>query len=691
MAPSVDQALQDWAGHATDAELETGPSLDDLGGAAAVLAEADSLATGPLLPYFLTALDRDLDAVDGEQAAQLLTAAARGLREPQAGWVLAEAIDVVCARPALATRLGQRAVRDLAAHAEAALAGDVDAALAQPAVAGLLRLAVAQMSTPHRLLGLLTEITGAEPSEALERLPILVGVAHDHFGDAALLDVLSALENQSDLPPGTRADASFELAIADMRTALEAADRAVVEEYLRRALMRFKELDRSQEARLDARAHAAAIDAVLAFGELQPPPSASAPAEQRLAEAAEQLDAATAQLDAWTRGMHQLDWLSARGLAQSAWSRLVTTLQTARAHLDQPSWYDPAGALADLLDAYVASRSIHTVTSGEPGGLTALVSPSVEAAFVRSEGLLHHLEQALATDPQFTGSPDARALYEAVQAQRRGTVATGQVVPGKVLAGRPTLAGLFRADPSGSGLREDLDPQLLDNIEQMLQQQAKGYTPTGNARFNAHLESLLEVLATSPAWKPRDSSYFTTLLEQFLRFLYDRFDAQADYYGARTAYLGPAPKNADGSPDYWDEKHVQDDLHQHFAGTLTPGTIQRELIDVASGRTDITYTPEPGSRFVAEIKRRTAGWTRERVERTYLAQAANYTATGPPFGLLLVGDHSSHTSGYTSVEDSVWIIRHARSATELPRLIVTGVLPIGRPTPSALRIPRTST
>ena len=688
MTPSVDQTLQDWASHATDDELEAGPSLTDLGGTEAVLAEADQLASGPLLPYLLTALGRDLNAVDSDQARQLLDAAARGLRNPQAAWVLADAIDVVCAQPALASRLGNRTIRDLAAHVEAALAGDADAALAQPAAAGLLRLAVAQTATPHRLLGLLTEITGNEPSAALERLPILVGVAHDHFGDDALLEVLGALENQTDLSAGTRADATFELAVADMRTALESSDRSAVEEYLRRALMRFTDLDRTHEARLDARAHAAAVDAILAFAALGQRPAAATPAEQRLAEAATQLDTATAQLTAWTRGMHQLDWLSARGLTQSAWSRLVTSLQTAHTHLDQPSWYDPAGALANLLDVYVASRSVHTIQAGGSKGLTALVSPPVEAAFLRSDGLLRHLEQALTTDPQFTDSPDALALFEAVKAQRQAA-ATGQVMPGKSLEGRPTLAGLFQAD--SPALRDDLDPQLLDRIERLVEQHSKGYTPTGNARFDAHMESLLEELAASPAWKPRDSSYFTSLLEHFLRFLYDRFDAQADYYGARTAYLGPCPNKPDGSPDHWDEKHVQDDLHQHLAGTLTPGTVQRELIDVASGRTDVTYTPQAGSRFVAEVKRRSTNWTRERIQKSYLAQAANYTATGPPFGILLVGDDSGHAEGYRSVEDSVWIIRHARSATEVPRLIVTGVLPIGRPTPSALRLPRTST
>jgi hypothetical protein len=75
------------------------------------------------------------------------------------------------------------------------------------------------------------------------------------------------------------------------------------------------------------------------------------------------------------------------------------------------------------------------------------------------------------------------------------------------------------------------------------------------------------------------------------------------------------------------------------------------------------------------------------VERDYLPQAANYTATGPPFAILIVGDHGPHTAGYTSLDDSVWITPVTRSPTETPRLMVIGVLPIGRPTPSDVTTP----
>ncbi|MET7607081.1 hypothetical protein ABZS96_32325 [Streptomyces avermitilis] len=114
----MDQALQEWASRASDEELDAGPGLEDLGGADAVVAEADMLAAGPQLPYLLTALARGLGTIPADQAAALFAAAARGLRRPHSAWVLADALDVVCTRPELAARLGNRAVRDLATLAE---------------------------------------------------------------------------------------------------------------------------------------------------------------------------------------------------------------------------------------------------------------------------------------------------------------------------------------------------------------------------------------------------------------------------------------------------------------------------------------------------------------------------------------------------------------------------------------------
>ncbi|MFC7614265.1 hypothetical protein ACFQV2_12755 [Actinokineospora soli] len=257
-------------------------------------------------------------------------------------------------------------------------------------------------------------------------------------------------------------------------------------------------------------------------------------------------------------------------------------------------------------------------------------------------------------------------------------------MPGKALEQRPALAALF----TDTVLRDDLDPDLLDSVETHLQQRERGFAPTGNARFDDLLAAQLDRFAESPEWRPPVKVHVTDLATQVLRFLHMRFDAQADLYGSLTAYLGTCPPDEHGAPKLWPEKAVQDDLHSHLIGQMTPGTIQREIIDIASGRTDITYTPGPGYRYVVELKRRDTAATREAVERDNLPQTTNYTATGPPFGILIVADHGPHTAGYTSLDDSIWITPVTRSRTETPRLILIGILPIGRPTPSKLRTPR---
>lgn len=530
---------------------------------------------------------------------------------------------------------------------------------------------------------LLTEITGDEPADALDRVPLLIGIAHDHFRDNDLPGVLTRLADNPNLPAPTRADATFELALADLQNALHEHDRVTVETHLRRALMRFHAVDRENEARQDARAYAAAVEAVLIFADLDEDPDTDI-LRARLAAAVDQLEASIATLNAWNSRHHHLPWLAARGQAITAWARLVTELRTAETHLTQPSWYDAASALNQLLGVYLASRAVRIHTT-DSDGVAALIFPAVESAFLRSAGLLHHLEQALTSDPRFTDHTDAIALRDAVHARRTALTVEGEAMPGKVLEHRPALAALFADD--ATGLRDDLDPDLLDGVETFLQRERLGYMPTGNTRFDDQLASLVDVLHDSPEWRPPISTEFTVLLDQVLRFLHSRFDAQADLYGARTAYLGPRPPKEDGTPQLWPEKAVQDDLHQHLSSVLTPGTVQREIIDISGGRTDITYTPQPGNRFVVELKRREPQATKDAIERDYLAQTTNYTATGPPFGLLVVADHGPHTAGYAGLDDSVWITRVTRSQTEIPRLIVIGVLPIGRPTPSALRMP----
>ncbi|MEV4835920.1 hypothetical protein AB0K05_15445 [Nonomuraea sp. NPDC049486] len=665
---TVEHSLGAWAASATTEQLDSGPSLDDLGGAEAVTAEARALAVGPHLPTLLRALVHPASGSANEIRTALVPAIAKGLQQPFRAWVLAEAIEVLCSHPMLLEAYGSAAAKALLGHAEAALAGEQDPAFAQHAVAGLLQLSLGGFTNHRRLLLLLTEISGGEPAAALERLPLLIGIAHDHYEDAGLLEVLRTLEGSDTLSSATRNDARYELALATLRAGLGASDRQEVMRLLRAAALRLQIVETAEEARLDARAYRLALDAVFAFIDLEGQPTAAV--RSRLVASAQNLDQTVTRRYAWSARMHKPQWLEARGQSEAAWSQLVATLRQASARLLEPSWLDACKVLTDVLQVYQASRSVYTVAGTTNGGLEQLVSPPVEAAFVRELGLLNHLEQALENDPELIEHPDVWQLHAKVAA-RRQALETGSPAepPGKSAAEQSPWATLLN----------NSDPVLQRKVLGVLREHERGYALTGNILLDRQLEQLHGEVIRSPAWMEPERSYFATLLMHFLRFLHIRFDAQADLLGDVTAYLGP-PKPGE---KYWLEEHVQNDCLQYLGGMLEPpGSVQREVIDIASGRTDITYTPESGMRLVVEVKRHTSKWTRAGIEEKYIPQTANYTATGPPFCILLVGDHSNHAKGYTSLEDSVWNTWRARSITETPRFVVVGVLPIGRPTPS---------
>ncbi|MEU5565494.1 hypothetical protein [Micromonospora musae] len=664
---TVENALAEWATAATQEQLDQGPSIPDLGGLDAVLNEAQSLAKGACFSYLLQAVAQDASQPPASQTEPLAAAIEAGFREPHAAWVLTEALDVLYQHPELLGMFGKTTARSLARHATGALQGGLDPAYAHAAIAGLLQLSISEHANPHQVLWILTEIDGTEPPEALERLPLLIGVAHDHYNDENLVAVLQTLETHLDLPPATRNDARYELAVVALRAGLQSSDRTQVTRLLRDAAMLMHRVDGAQEARLDARAYAYALDAVLLFTDLASGPDPAI--RDRVAAAADSLGAVVTQRGAWSSRMHQPRWLEARGQTDAAWAQLVTTLTTTATHLHEPSWYDASAVLTSVLQVYEASRAVHT--PAEAGGVDRLVSPSVEAAFIHEMGLLHHLEQALKVDPYMAAHPDANHLHAAIGV-RRAALGAGSPAepPGKLAAGQPILELLEAVE----------DPDLQEHLRKMVLDHERGYALTGNVLLDQKLARVLDELCRSSAWKHPISADFTTLLSHVLQFIHHRFDAQADYLGSVTAYLGPHP-----SGKQWPEKALQNDCLQHLTTRLPNGTVHREVVDVASGRTDITYTPSPGMRFNVEVKRHTSGWTAPSLEDKYIAQAVNYTATTPPFGILLIGDHSNHVSGYTSFDDSVWVASRSRTPTETPRLIVVGVLPIARPTPSALR------
>ncbi|MER7179499.1 hypothetical protein ABT404_08440 [Streptomyces hyaluromycini] len=672
--PAVETTLAAWSRTATGEQLDNGPSLDDLGGPAAVADEATELAAGPLLGILASATARSLTTYPASTLTPIAQALQHGLTHPHSPWTLAEALDTLCNHPGLLAAMDpKRLSRLLAHHAGSALTHQTDTPhLARPALAGLLHLAVTGHCNPHQLLLILTDLDATEPPDALEMLPVLLGIAHSHFGDPALLTVLHRLEQHPGLSEPVRTDACFELALAQIKHAAEADNGPQARALLDHAALRLDHVIDHSEARPDALAWLTAIHTVLAF---------TPDRHHSLDGLLNRLHHATCHHQAWSARLGEIPWLTARGSSQAAWHRLAARIHTTAAHLTQPSWYDAARTLTDVLDIY---RAIHAVRAAGPApGLHTLIHPVIVDAFAHKAGLLHHLRQALEHD--FAHHPDAAALHLSVNdsissfGHPEAEAATAHREQEAGWAAYPQLHGLI----TRTRTHAPTDPLMLDGLERSLVQRLQAAAPHRAGLFDQHLSSLYDQLRRHRDFVPPIDGYLAGLVEHFLKFLYLRFDAQPNLYADRTAYLGPCPPGQ--TTRYWPEKALQDDYHRDLIGVFPYGTIHRERPDRGGGRSDLEYEPRPGMRFPIEVKRRTVPFTRAELHASYLAQTANYTVTSVPFALLLVGDHSGHNGGYPHVDDRVWTTLHARSPTEMPRLIVIGVLPIGRAAPSRTR------
>jgi hypothetical protein len=540
----VASSLQAWAQHATPDELLTGPRAEQLGSRAAVAAAADELADSPLFAYLVDLAGNDDAPAADEPRQRFDRAVLRGVAEHSRYSSYASAIARLLAYPALAHRLGRPLEYALQRRAEAGAGASAEpaaSAIGATALEAWLHLCSTQIFREHRLLAFLTDLPDAIASVPLQmatRLPRVAGLAHEHFGND---DLLTLLHQLADIPEA-EADAGFELALADLRRALDAENQDNLILSLTRARSSFAAVEATDEARHDARAYAAAIDAIMAFGRPDPAP---------LRDAVIRLEAAVGQHRAWLSGGHQPAWTWARTQAETAWLQLSATLTAAAEPLRDACWYHPSQAITALLAAYQASRSfIARAESGSLQGVDMLIRPVIEGSFVRDANRLALLDHALAHDPALTGDEAARRLHAAVHAAVDALKVTGPPPSaaegggglGKELSRLPAVLHHFGID-NGAALVAQVPPYLQEIIESVLWNEKIASAETGNIKVERKLRELQRELATSPDWLGPIAGPFMILLQQTILYLFSRYNIGAAMGGERTAFLrATAPK-----------------------------------------------------------------------------------------------------------------------------------------------------
>lgn len=643
-----------------------------------------AVAAGPLAPVLAKALTGAAVRDPAGRRAELAEFV-DGLPEQRSLLALAATVDELLAWPPVVEAHGGQLHHALLRDLEPLV--DSHPLLAASRLEGALRLAIADAVPPFTVLGQLTAFAPGRPEDFTEALPRLLGAAMDRWAGepaitAPLRDALDRLRHED----SAAVDAAFELGCDDLRTALTATEMTTVLEALSGARSRFATVDSAEQARHDARAHAAACDAILAF---------AAQHRSRLADAADRLTAALDQRSAWLRGTHRPPWLRPRHAAEPAWRRLVLLLRAAADRLAETIWMDVWEALGAVLDTYTQVRSLQPLPGARNApGLAVVIEPTIENAIVRSQTRLAALrrtvvEVSAAQNPRLPPRT-ARLLLDRIERTGTGrrpdppqpwtpseTDAEAAVSRAHRLA--PALVRVL-GERHASGLTAELCDDDLLMLDGVVHNSEVARSRTAHPVLDPLLETLLEQLAESPEFTGDVRATFGLLLEQTLRFLLSRADLTAATWGRKDADYRRALSKGDRRPR---ESDLQRDYHQWLATGQLGGLVSVEANDVAMGRADVTTTF--GSvRYVTEVKRELRDSSRSGIEAAHLAQAAEYGCANVPFGQLLVLDLTAHARGTPRVDERVWLARHPAPRGGADRLVIVGVVTGNRATPHEL-------
>jgi hypothetical protein len=683
-------AVHSWARDADAEQLNDGPAIANLGGVAAVANAAASLAVSPWLPYLVDVAGKayppahaDPDPNADADLIRIDMAVVTGFATHDRPSAYASAVSRLLRYPGLAARLDRQLERALLARAEHAAQPDASprvVAIGGSALEALVHLSTTRVCKPHRLLafcGDLVETAAAAPAELKRRMPRLVGILHEHFAEADLLSLLRQLAGD----PAADNDATFEIALADLRTALSAPDFPAIIDGLMQARRGFAAVTDAEEQRHDADAYAAAIDAIVGFnrGDVIPVQNAAA-----------RLDAAVTHHTAWLAGYYSPPWMTNRRQEERAWQRLSVFLAAAATPVGDDAWYRVDEAIAALLDAYRESRSFTSHVDDATGpnqGVEQLIRPVIEATFVDNARNLSLLDQALANDDRFRRDEVAQQLSTAVHAAVAAAHATAIVPPGGERLGKdlrrlPATLRYFRVERAEE-LVDALPEHLQRELEAVLYDARVARSESGNPKVDAMLDDLRQGLATSPDW-PLAGGPFQVLVEQTVLFLMRCYNIGSSTGGSRTAYLHTTPEGE--APK---ERLLQSDYLDWLKDGPFYATVRAEVPDVAAGRADVVIELG-GISFYVECKREEKDASHDGLHK-YVGQARAYSVTNVAFGILLVLDLTRHPTGVPDLFSSVWTEHVQVSPEETPRHIVVVRVPGNRPVPHATRSPaRTS-
>ncbi|MFN7040872.1 MAG: hypothetical protein ACK4OH_06830 [Acidovorax temperans] len=622
-------------------------TIEQLGGAAAIAAEADKLVNAPYLDV-LVSLASSADTKDESILDALVL---RGFREGCNALPFRDAANAVLDSDALRMRISKE-LQPVLAQRVNERQDSADGLVAAYALEAMFRLALSGAISKYQTLGLMTELGQEKNGLFAAHAAKLTGAAFHFWGEQDLLRALDRLLTNED----AEGEAAFELGLAHLAQAFEGSSLPKILEGLETARVFFARARRADEDRADAAAYCSSIDLIQGF--------ATGVAAVALRGPMDTLIAAVADRARLLQMGVLPSWLKPRQDRDIQWARFLRTVVCLANDLERPSWLNAWAVMDRLLDVYDADR---TICAG--AGLDALLRPRIEAAFARERGLLSHLDDLLC-EP---GWLEAHGEASKTLRMRIDELVGGAATLGKPREGAPypelrrVLQDDQRVGEIPADFAERLEGVLLDRVRR--------------SEYLVHpiVQRILSDVRTSFAQCSDYSGVirddFDELVLQVVLFCKDRQDASLKELGARGAYL--RDPNAT-------EFQFQSDLREWLSGNFRRGDVRTEVEGVATGRSDI-YVGFGAHRFIIELKRH-HGMVDADVARHYLGQAGSYQGTNVKLGMLGVLELVNREGPPASLEECVWYDAIVPSGTRVARHHVVFRVPGVLRSPSALSV-----
>lgn len=345
--------------------------------------------------------------------------------------------------------------------------------------------------------------------------------------------------------------------------------------------------------------------------------------------------------------------------SHTAWAKLAQQLQQAQRRLGEPSWYQAAVVMDDIVDLYRTTRSLRAFRREvDDLAVRDVIAPMIESGFAAQASLLRHLhdhvaylkvrvDEGVATDQELADLPVAQDLAEAIAEQTR--------------------AGDANPKPSADDGTQSSADRLTSEISRRT---ALARFSTGSIVADTVLETIRSGLADSHDYTAREdvasAADLVTML--LVSFTYDRERATS----ATRPYL--FDQNAV-------EEDLAGDLQDYLVGCGQLGGVRTEVRRVGGGRVDVEFAFS-GFNLYVELK---ADSTAVPLgdKGNYLRQTAAYQSTDVRVGFLLVLKILKPKNVATHLTDNAEVVE-VRDVDGQERHVVALTLSGGRTAPSGM-------